>query len=73
MDMLKKVTDKAQGNAGQQSIAQKEDYGDKAFNYVDNKYMGNKLDDSKTEGYTDKIRETFEKQTGKNVPDKVSN
>jgi len=60
--------------------APKEDYLDKGLDKVEQmfgKKSGHQVDPNKmrstNEKITDKIRDTFEKTTGKNVPDKVSN
>ncbi|KAI1437356.1 hypothetical protein GGR50DRAFT_98178 [Xylaria sp. CBS 124048] len=52
---------------------QKDDYGDKGAEFVNKKYLGDKLNRTQLEKITDKGRETLEKATGKKVPDKVSN
>nr|POE99342.1 hypothetical protein CFP56_52735 [Quercus suber] len=59
----------------------KEDYGDKGLDAVEKKFggqIGHGVNDpakmrSTNEKITDKARGMFEKATGKNVPDKVSN
>ncbi|KAE9978552.1 hypothetical protein BLS_000485 [Venturia inaequalis] len=57
-------------NAG--AAGQKEDYVDKALDMGEKKF-GVKSDRSVNEKVTDTARNMFEKATGKNVPDKVSN
>ncbi|CAK7213861.1 hypothetical protein SCUCBS95973_001942 [Sporothrix curviconia] len=52
--------------------AQKEDYGDKAFDFVAKK-SGHSVDRNTSEKITDGARGAFEKLTGKKVDPKYSN
>ncbi|CAK7563361.1 MAG: hypothetical protein SEPTF4163_001228 [Sporothrix epigloea] len=52
--------------------AQKEDYGDKAFDFVSKK-SGHQVDRNTSEKITDGARGAFEKLTGKKVDPKYSN
>ncbi|KAL1301640.1 hypothetical protein AAFC00_005863 [Neodothiora populina] len=60
---------------GQGNSAGQEDYLDKGLDAVEKKYGGKDPSAmrSTNEKITDKARGLFEKATGKNVPDKVSN
>jgi hypothetical protein len=55
--------------------SQKQDYGDKAINAIEDKLGFDK--DHKYDKYEEKgsdfVRDQFEKKSGKNVPDKFSN
>ncbi|KAI0513330.1 hypothetical protein F5B22DRAFT_612093 [Xylaria bambusicola] len=79
MDALKNLGgNKGQGMTSNQATTapaggQKDDYGDKAAQYLNHKYNNDKLDRSQMEKITDGAREGFEKLTGKNVPSKISN
>ncbi|MCJ1256708.1 hypothetical protein MMC24_004532 [Lignoscripta atroalba] len=61
-----------QGNAGGS-----EDYVDKGLDAAEKKFGGGKVDPAKQRGMNEKITDKatgmFEKATGKDVPDKVSN
>ncbi|CAK7210161.1 hypothetical protein SBRCBS47491_000680 [Sporothrix bragantina] len=52
--------------------AQKEDYGDKAFDFIAKK-SGHQVDRNTSEKITDGARGAFEKLTGKKVDPKYSN
>ncbi|KAI1120143.1 hypothetical protein F5Y10DRAFT_258984 [Nemania abortiva] len=74
MDALKKVIGGEKQNTGNANPAgQKDDYGDKGAEYVNKKYLNDKMSRDQLEKVTDSAREGFEKMTGKNVPDKFSN
>ncbi|KAK4942479.1 hypothetical protein LTR10_017775 [Elasticomyces elasticus] len=63
--------------ASQQPAAGQEDYLDKGVDAAEKKFGGGKIDPAKqrstNEKITDKARGMFEKATGKDIPDKVSN
>ncbi|KAI0015463.1 hypothetical protein F4780DRAFT_784145 [Xylariomycetidae sp. FL0641] len=75
MDQLKDFAsgNKSEENKQTSSSSQNDDYGDKAADMANDKYLGGKLSDSQLEKGTDAIREGVEKYTGKDIPDKVSN
>ncbi|KAJ4350616.1 hypothetical protein N0V95_004575 [Ascochyta clinopodiicola] len=65
-------------NTNNAAAGQKEDYLDKGLDSVEKKFGGSMGQDSQknrgvNEKITDGARNMFEKATGKNVPDKVSN
>ncbi|KAI1422509.1 hypothetical protein F5Y12DRAFT_717297 [Xylaria sp. FL1777] len=69
MDALKSFAGKGQGNvSGQTNTApaagQKDDYGDKAAEFLNKKYNNDKLNHNQLEKITDGAREGFEKITG---------
>ncbi|KAI4204310.1 MAG: hypothetical protein LQ350_001290 [Teloschistes chrysophthalmus] len=73
MDKLKDLAGKAGGSSGSgQPAGQKDDYLDKGVDAAGKKF-GQNIDPSTREKFTDQGREMFEKQTGKDIPDKVSN
>ncbi|KAJ8121229.1 hypothetical protein ONZ43_g2271 [Nemania bipapillata] len=82
MDALKKVIGGDKQNTQNANPAgasgQKDDYGDKGnpptgAEFINKKYLNDKLSRDQLEKVTDSAREGFEKMTGKNVPDKFSN
>ncbi|KAJ3562394.1 hypothetical protein NPX13_g8583 [Xylaria arbuscula] len=76
MDAFKNLGNQGQDKTNQTANAaagQKDDYGDKAAQFLNKKYNNNSLDKSQLEKITDGAREGFEKLTGKDVPDKFSN
>ncbi|KAF2459325.1 hypothetical protein BDY21DRAFT_370111 [Lineolata rhizophorae] len=76
MDALKDQASKFTGGSSsgeqKQSSGQKEDYVDKGVESAEKKF-GLNVSREQNEAMTDQAREMFEKQTGKDVPDKVSN
>ncbi|KAI0429158.1 hypothetical protein F5Y09DRAFT_269049 [Xylaria sp. FL1042] len=73
MDKLKKVVKGEESKApGASSGGQQEDYGDKGAEYINKKYMGDKLSSDQREQITDAGRQGFEKATGQKVPEKFS-
>ncbi|KAI0123549.1 hypothetical protein BJ170DRAFT_686817 [Xylariales sp. AK1849] len=77
MDQLKNAISGSSGshsNTTQQTGGQQQDIGDKVFGAgIDKTGYGNKVSASNREKITDKIRDTFESKTGKDVPAKFSN
>ncbi|KAI1360876.1 hypothetical protein F5Y08DRAFT_316281 [Xylaria arbuscula] len=76
MDAFKNLGNQGQDKTNQAAnttASQKDDYGDKAAQFLNKKYNNNSLDKSQLEKITDGAREGFEKLTGKDVPDKFSN
>ncbi|KAI1331481.1 hypothetical protein F5Y16DRAFT_395361 [Xylariaceae sp. FL0255] len=94
MDAFKNITSQvkdAMGNsgshsnaapaAGQQPQGQKDDYGDKGAEFLNKKYLNDKLSRDQLEKITDGGREEIEKLTGdwcsssssKHIPEKFSN
>ncbi|KAJ5626246.1 hypothetical protein N7510_002555 [Penicillium lagena] len=81
MDKLSGLASKLGGGSktsgGSSSSSGNEDYVDKALDQAEGKFSGGKADPAKmrstNEKITDTAREQFEKATGKNIPDKVSN
>ncbi|KAL9624526.1 MAG: hypothetical protein Q9160_001190 [Pyrenula sp. 1 TL-2023] len=71
MDKLKGALSGGQ-NKPAQGGEQKEDYLDKAVDAGEKKFGVSQSRDT-NEKITDKARDMFEKSTGKNIPDKVSN
>ncbi|KAI1349730.1 hypothetical protein F5Y01DRAFT_316405 [Xylaria sp. FL0043] len=79
MDTLKKVADKgkdlknkAPGTSSGAAGGQQEDYGDKGAEFLNKKYMGDRLSSDQREQMTDAGRQGFEKATGQKVPEKFS-
>jgi len=62
----------AQQPSSAQAAGQKEDYGDKAFDFLSKK-AGHQFDRNTSEKITDGARNVFEKATGKKVDPKISN
>ncbi|ETI29517.1 hypothetical protein G647_01970 [Cladophialophora carrionii CBS 160.54] len=64
-------------NQGQAAGQPREDYLDKGLDAAEKRFGQGKVDPAKSrsvnEKVTDKARDMFEKATGKDVPDKVSN
>ncbi|OQD76871.1 hypothetical protein PENDEC_c003G02058 [Penicillium decumbens] len=81
MDKLSGLASKlgggSKGSSGSNESSGKEDYVDKGLDSAESKLGGGKVDPAKmrstNEKVTDTGREQFEKGTGKNIPDKVSN
>ncbi|KAI0475715.1 hypothetical protein GGR56DRAFT_526582 [Xylariaceae sp. FL0804] len=74
MDALKNaIGGNKSESSTQQSSTGGQDYGDKAAEALNTKYGGGKLSSEQLEKGTDAAREQFEKATGYDVPDKVSN
>ncbi|KAI1296043.1 hypothetical protein F5Y03DRAFT_399051 [Xylaria venustula] len=74
MDTLKKAANKMKGDDSKAPGAssgggQQEDYG---AEYINKKYMGDKLSSEQREQMTDAGRQGIEKATGQKVPDKFS-
>jgi len=71
------MSDPNQQQAATGNNAGQEDYVDKGVDAAEKKFGGGKIDPQKERGtnekVTDKARGMFEKATGKNVPDKISN
>ncbi|CAN8105514.1 unnamed protein product [Discula destructiva] len=77
MDALKNFANKASGSktsntAPVANAGQKEDYGDKAFDFLAKK-SGHQMDRNTSEKITDGARAAYEKATGKKVDPKYSN
>ncbi|KAJ5512268.1 hypothetical protein N7463_001820 [Penicillium fimorum] len=76
MDFIKKAVSSAGGNhedkPDQNNTQQSDDYVDKAF-AAGVKKSGYNLDRNMQEKITDGAREAYEKATGKQVSDKISN
>ncbi|KAJ5602606.1 hypothetical protein N7537_005562 [Penicillium hordei] len=76
MDFIKKAVSSAGGNKedkpAENNTQQNDDYVDKAF-AAGVKKSGYNLDRSAQEKITDGAREAYEKVTGKQVSDKISN
>ncbi|KAJ5360734.1 hypothetical protein N7517_009925 [Penicillium concentricum] len=76
MDFIKKAVSSASGNHEdkpvQNSTQQNDDYVDKAF-AAGVKKSGYNVDRNMQEKITDGAREAYEKATGKQVSDKISN
>ncbi|CAI7594203.1 hypothetical protein PCG10_003417 [Penicillium crustosum] len=76
MDFIKKAVSSAGGNKedkpAENNTQQNDDYVDKAF-AAGVKKTGYNLDRSTQEKITDGAREAYEKATGKQVSDKISN
>ncbi|KAL8691459.1 MAG: hypothetical protein Q9218_003323 [Villophora microphyllina] len=77
MDKLKDLAGKAGGGSGEQKPVQggggQEDYLDKGLDSAEKKFGAGGASRETNEKITDKGREMFEKQTGKDIPDKFSN
>ncbi|KAI0097494.1 hypothetical protein GGR51DRAFT_540848 [Nemania sp. FL0031] len=75
MDALKNVLggNKQQNASNANPAGQKGDYGDKGAEFINKKYLNDKLSRDQLEKVTDSAREGIEKATGKNIPDKFSN
>ncbi|KAI1821162.1 hypothetical protein F4861DRAFT_542209 [Xylaria intraflava] len=85
MDALKNLASgkKSEGStkpeANAPATGQKDDYGDKGRHpekgaeFLNKKYLGDKLSRDQLEKITDSGREALEKATGKKVPEKFSN
>ncbi|KAI0509479.1 hypothetical protein F5B22DRAFT_322878 [Xylaria bambusicola] len=74
MDTLKKVVGKGDkaNESGPGAAKEGQDYGDKGAEYINKKYMGDKLSADQREQMTDTARQGFENATGKKVPGKLS-
>ncbi|KAJ5197742.1 uncharacterized protein N7498_006859 [Penicillium cinerascens] len=77
MDKLSGLASKLGGGSKGNQSSGNEDYVDKGLDTAEGKLSGGKVDPAKMRSTNEKItdtgREQFEKATGKNVPDKVSN
>ncbi|KAI1274522.1 hypothetical protein F5Y07DRAFT_372659 [Xylaria sp. FL0933] len=83
MDTLKKVADKGKdlknkapgassGGSAAGASGHQQDYGDKGAEFLNKKYMGDRLSSDQREQMTDAGRQGFEKATGQKVPEKFS-
>ncbi|KAI1419919.1 hypothetical protein F5Y12DRAFT_177861 [Xylaria sp. FL1777] len=74
MDTLKKVVGKDEQSKAPEASSggQQEDIGDKSAEYINKKYMGDKLSADQRQKVTEAGRQGIEKATGQKVPEKPS-
>ncbi|KAI4286356.1 MAG: hypothetical protein L6R35_004391 [Caloplaca aegaea] len=80
MDKLKDLAGKASGGSGDKNPPAasgggggQDDYLDKGISAAEQRMGAGNVSEGTNEQITDKGREMFEKSTGKDIPDKVSN